>query len=95
MEDYEIFRVLSISTTHVPESALEILEQRYIGYSYAFGTWIWVNALTDIVIPGDQEAEEALRTIGKLALDLNCDYINLDRDSPIYDSLKEFDWDIS
>jgi len=89
----EIERTLVASTVHIEFDDLELLQldDAWRINDYECG-WI--------VYVGDEEAvsafssnySEGLKLLVLFAVSLNCKYLKLDADGPIYEEFPEYDW---
>jgi len=97
----EIFKVLSLSTGHVPEDDLQWLisglVEEVIAYPYEYGVWIYVPSDTEtfketIDSINHSNFSQALINCMKHAYSNDCRYIQLDRDGDVNSDLESFDW---
>lgn len=100
----EISKMLTISTTHIRKDTAEFIENvcrdntlsklivydktaRYNGCSEEYGWFIYCNVdLPDLNVP-----EDLLKLI-KFTKSNNCDWLCLDRDGDVVDSLDKYEW---
>ena len=89
----EIERTLVASTIHIEVDDIDLLnmDDAWRMNRYDYGTIIYI---------GDEEAtnvfssnySEGLKLLVLFAVSLNCKYLKLDADGPIYEEFPEYDW---
>jgi hypothetical protein len=89
----EIEKTLVASTAHVELDDIELLQldDAWRMNDYGYGTIIYI---------GDEEAvsvfssnySEGLKLLVLFAVSLDCKYLKLDSDGPIYEEFPEYDW---
>ena len=89
----EIERTLVASTAHWSHTDIDSLNiddaWRVSGYSY--GTIIYIGD-EDSIDAFSSNYSEGLKLLVLFAVSLNCKYLKLDSDGPIYEEFPEYDW---
>lgn len=95
--DREIDRVLVVSTVHMTyldsiSLRIECERNPFVVHSYEEGDFVILNDI-------EEKMSEIITSFSKAFLDLillaqkhDCHILRLDRDGPIYEDLKQFDW---
>ena len=93
MKSFEIEKTFVASTIHIEEDDINLLHisDQWRLNDYEYGILIYI---------GDDEAmsvfssnySEGLKLLVLFAISLNCKYLKLDSDGPIYDKLPEYEW---
>jgi|TARA_Y100000310_G_C20264379_1_gene615127 hypothetical protein len=93
MVNMEIERTLVASTIHTEVDDIDLLhmDEQWRMNQYEHGIMIYI---------GDEEAiqtfssnfSEGLKLLVLFAVSLNCKYLKLDADGPIYEEFPEYDW---
>lgn len=99
--DYEIEKVLVLSTAHIPLKDNELLENEkragVVAYAYKYGHYVYVGTNKDVFEQVLESAKQdgfsyAFVKLLELAHSLDCPYLKLDCDGPIRKELLQFDW---
>lgn len=93
----EISKCLTISTSHVKESTMLMLEQEVISSNpslcvyekKAFGFWVHIP---ESGVELSSELPVDLLTCIKLAIDNDCEWLCLDRDGEVLNELPDYCW---
>ena len=94
IKEPNIEKTLVISTGHITEKDIYILDHKneysstVIQHPNGYGTIIHIHS--DIKISSNFSKE--FKNIIKIALNLNCQWINFDCDGEIYEELPLFEW---
>ena len=90
---FEIEKTFVASTAHIEEDDIGLLHLDDAGRlnEYEYGLLVYI---------GDDEAmntfsanySEGLKLLVLFAISLNCKYLKLDSDGPIYDKFPEYEW---
>jgi len=90
---FEIEKTFVASTIHIEEEDIELLrlDDEWRLNDYAYGILIYI---------GDEDAtnvfssnySEGLRLLILFAISLDCKYLKLDSDGPVYDKFPEYEW---
>ena len=93
--EYELSTLCTFSTAHITENDARILSTHDVtgilrtGYGYRV---VISEEMFDSEDPVRDQLSLAFIKLMKLALKSSWDYIEIDRDGPVYDNLVKFNW---